>query len=58
MLDPAGLRKNLVELTLRDGTDGALFVEQKSAGTGCALIESEDVWQVSLLHFAWRLKPL
>ena len=39
VLDPPGLRKDLIEFALRDGADRAFLIEQESARTGCALIE-------------------
>src|SRR5215469_7976415 len=49
VLDPAGLRVELLELLLRDGGDGAGLVEEDGAGACCALIEGEDVGHWSLL---------
>ena len=43
VLDPAGLRKDLCELLLRDRADGAVVIEDDGARTGRALIEREDV---------------
>ena len=46
VLDPAGLREDLLELLLRDADDGAVVVEHDGAGAGGALVEREDVRHV------------
>ena len=46
VLDPAGLRKDLLELLLADGHDGAVVIENDGARAGRALVEGEDVWHV------------
>ena len=38
VLDPSGLGKDLLELLLSHGADGTVPIEQKSPGTGRALI--------------------
>src|ERR1022692_2124317 len=43
VLDPSGLRKDLVELALVYRSDGAVIVEQEGSGTCGALIERENV---------------
>ena len=43
VLDPARLRKDLLELPLPDGDDGAVVIEDDGARAGRALIEGEDV---------------
>ena len=49
VLDPAGLRKDLLELALRDAGDGAVVIEEDGARAGGALIEGEDVLHRVLL---------
>ena len=39
VLDPAGLGKDLIELALGNGADGAALIKQKSSRAGCALIQ-------------------
>src|SRR5204863_311941 len=49
VLDPAGLRKDLLELALRDRDGGAFLVEQDRARAGGALVESENVLHRKIL---------
>jgi hypothetical protein len=42
---PAGLRKNLIELALRDCADFAVAIKQEGSRAGGALIECQDVLQ-------------
>src|SRR5204862_5819166 len=43
VLDPAGLRKDLLELALRSGDGHAVLVEEDGARAGGALIQRKDV---------------
>jgi hypothetical protein len=45
VLHPSGLRKNLPELPLSHGLDRSVLIKQYGSGTGCALIECENVTQ-------------
>jgi hypothetical protein len=43
VFDPPRLRKNLLELSLRDAGDAAIVREQDGARTGRALIQGENI---------------
>ena len=43
VLDPAGLREDLLKLALADGDDGRVVIEDDRARAGGALVEGEDV---------------
>jgi hypothetical protein len=42
VLDPAGLRKYLPELALRNRADGALAIEEEGTRAGRALVECKN----------------
>jgi hypothetical protein len=54
MLDPAGLRVDLSELTLGHARSMALFVEEYGARASGALVESENVTHKKLYACAGR----
>jgi hypothetical protein len=39
MLDPPGLRKDLIKFALRERANGSFLIEHEGSRTGCALIE-------------------
>ena len=53
MLDPAGLRKILLEFTLRHAAHLAACIEKDGARAGGALVEGEN----ELFHLAHRGAP-
>jgi hypothetical protein len=39
VLDPSGLREDLIKFTLRDRANGSFLIEQQGARTGGSLVE-------------------